>query len=105
VRLATYHRADRPLQYGDLLGTVQATNLEGHVWHRMFSLAVLIVPRPSLSSMACPSARLLGALETGTHRRVGLSRRTLSILTDLHDTPHLKWLTTGQDALSRAVPA
>src|SRR5262249_24951285 len=47
--LATHDRADRPLQYGNLLGAIQATNLEGHAVHRVCSMASLIIPRPSVS--------------------------------------------------------
>jgi hypothetical protein len=48
------------LQYGDLLGAVQATNFEGHAVHRVCSFA---------SRIHRVSVLLLYARETGTHHR------------------------------------
>jgi hypothetical protein len=60
VCLAAHHRADRSLQYGDLLGAVQATNFKGHAVHRVCSFASLIHR---------VSVLLLYARETSTHHR------------------------------------
>jgi hypothetical protein len=61
VRLAAHHRADRPLQHGDLFGAVHATNFEGHALHRVFSFAV----RGELPHSHGP-ARVMDTIGTGT---------------------------------------